>query len=241
MLQGIGVIAQTLLVHGQIGDNAVMPLMIVLVGDSTMCEYPSDRPDRGWGQFIEERFVPGAVKVINLAATGRSTKTFIEEGRWQTALDARPDIVLIQFGHNDSHAPANPESTDFASDYQEYLRRYISEARAIGAVPILVTPMVRRSFSDDGQLIEAPPPNRPLKCYAEAMKSVASETRTPLIDLQSTSRRLIEKLGPQGASELANTNGDVTHFNEKGARAMADLVMNELPSLDARLLSHIKK
>ncbi|HWH68924.1 MAG TPA: hypothetical protein VNT26_06035, partial [Candidatus Sulfotelmatobacter sp.] len=59
------------------------PLRIAIIGDSTVCEYPQARADRGWGQFIEQRFKEGAVKVLNRAASGRSTKTFIQEGRWQ--------------------------------------------------------------------------------------------------------------------------------------------------------------
>src|SRR5690242_4880000 len=75
------------------------PLRILLVGDSTVCAYPEKRPERGWGQFIEERFRNGSVKVINYAASGRSTKTFMKEGRWKKGLQEKPDYVLIQFGH----------------------------------------------------------------------------------------------------------------------------------------------
>ena len=108
------------------------PLRVVIVGDSTVCNYPENRPERGWGQFIQERFNDGAVIVTNLAASGRSTKTFIKEGRWQKALEQKPDYVLIQFGHNDSHAPERPESTDAATDYKDYLRRYVDESRGRG-------------------------------------------------------------------------------------------------------------
>ena len=78
-------------------------LTIAIIGDSTVCEYPEDSPSRGWGHFIGEHFKDG-VRVLNLAASGRSTKTFIAEGRWKRTLDEKPDVVLIQFGHNDSHA-----------------------------------------------------------------------------------------------------------------------------------------
>lgn len=205
-------------------DAARTPLRIVLVGDSTVCEYPATRPDRGWGQFVEERFKDGAVKVLNLAASGRSTKTFIKEGRWKKALEEKPDCVLIQFGHNDSHAPDKPESTDAATDYKENLRRYIDESRAIGAMPILVTPMVRRTFGADGQLQDE------LQRYADAMKEVGAEKKVPVIDLHTSSKKLVEQLGPEASAEMANKQGDATHFNEKGARTMADLVMKELPT-----------
>lgn len=200
------------------------PLRMAIVGDSTVCAYPADRPERGWGQFIEERFATGTVTVINLAASGRSTKTFINEGRWGKTLAEKPDVVLIQFGHNDSHAPERPESTEAATTYTDYLRRYVDESRAGGAVPVLVTPMVRRTFDAAGNLTDI------LQPYADAMKAVAVEKKVAVIDLHATSRRLVEQLGPEKAAEMANKKGDGTHFNEKGARAMADLVMRELPA-----------
>lgn len=205
-------------------QSGITPLRIVIIGDSTVCEYPNSRPERGWGQFIEERLKPGAVKVINLAASGRSTKTFIQEGRWQKALDQKPDYVLIQFGHNDSHAPEKPEATAARTTYRDYLCRYIDEARAMGATPILVTPMVRRIFGADGQL------NDGLQRYAEAMKEVGAEKQVPVIDLHASSKKLVEQLGPEASAEMANKQGDATHFNEKGARAMANLVMQGLPT-----------
>jgi lysophospholipase L1-like esterase len=201
-----------------------VPLRIVVVGDSTVCEYPPSRPDRGWGMFLAEHFKPGTVEVINLAAAGRSTKTFIKEGRWAKALAEKPDIVLIQFGHNDSHAPEKPEATDAATDYRTYLRRYIDDTRAAGATPVLVTPMVRRTFNPDGTLQDALAP------YADAMKTVAAEKHVGLVDLHASSKRLIQKLGPTASADLANRKGDATHFNEQGARAMAELVTTEIPA-----------
>lgn len=212
-----------------VGGQAL--LRIVIIGDSTVCEYPSARPERGWGHFIEEKFMEGAVKVINLAASGRSTKTFIREGRWQKALEQKPDYVLIQFGHNDSHGPAKPESTDAATTYKEYLRRYIDESRSAGATPILVTPMVRRTFASNGKLRDD------LQPYAHAMKEVAAEKNAPVIDLHASSKELAERLGPEASAEFANKPGDLTHFNEKGARAMAGLVLKDLPAAVPSLAS----
>lgn len=207
---------------------------IVIIGDSTVCEYPLNRPERGWGQFVKERFKDGSVNVINLAVGGRSTKTFITEGRWKKALAEKPDYVLIQFGHNDSHDAGKPEATDAATDYREYLRRYIDESRAIGATPILVTPMVRRIFDTKGKLLDI------LQRYAEAMKAVGAEKSAPVIDLHASSTRLVESLGPTAAAALASKSGDVTHFNEKGARTMAGLVMDELPVAEPRLKNYLK-
>lgn len=210
------------------------PVRLVIIGDSTVSEYPESRPDRGWGHFIQERFKEGTVRVINLAKPGRSTKTFIGEGLWAKALAEKPNYVLIQFGHNDSHDPKNPESTDAATTYREYLRRYINESRAAGATPILVTPMVRRVFDEAGKITGN------LEPYAEAMKAVGQEKQVAVIDLYTSSKALAETLGPKASAEFANKAGDVTHFNEKGARAMADLVMKELPAAEPRLREYLR-
>lgn len=215
-------------------------IRVVIIGDSTVSNYPPTHTNRGWGMYIQERFTPGSVVVSNLAASGRSTKTFIQEGRWPRALEEKPNIVLIQFGHNDSHAPNMPESTDFAADYKEYLRKYVDESRAIGATPILVTPVVRRSFDAQGKIAEAQAGNRPLSAYAGAMKEVAAEKNAALIDLYASSKALAEKLGEKASHEMNARAGDVTHFNEKGARAIAELVMKELPVLEPKLKGELK-
>ncbi len=209
------------------------PLRLVIIGDSTVCNYPTNGSQRGWGQFIQGYF-DDHVRVINLARSGRSTKTFIREGLWKKALAEHPDVVLIQFGHNDSHAPGKPEATDAATDYQTYLHQYISESRAAGAVPILVTPMVRRTFSTDGQLKDA------LEPYAKAMLAVGTQDHVPVIDLHASSFKMVQALGPKGSLEMANKPGDSTHFNGRGAKAMAQLVMQELPEADPALRPYLK-
>ncbi|HEX9048196.1 MAG TPA: rhamnogalacturonan acetylesterase [Verrucomicrobiae bacterium] len=213
--------------------SAKEPLNLVLVGDSTMCNYPTNTLQRGWGQFIQAYFDDG-VQVINLAKSGRSTKTFLKEGLWQKALDAKPSIVLIQFGHNDSHAPTKPEATDANTDYKTNLCRYIDEARAAGATPILITSMVRRTFGADGKLQDE------LQRYADAMKQVGAEKSVPVIDLHASSKALVQSLGEAESAKMANKAGDQTHFNAAGAKAMAELVMKELPTVEPALKSHLK-
>ncbi|MFA6544360.1 MAG: GDSL-type esterase/lipase family protein [Limisphaerales bacterium] len=102
--------------------DAPREVRVAVIGDSTVCEYPAASNIRGWGHFLAPAFQPH-VRVINLAQSGRSTKTFIKEGLWVKTLAEKPDFVLIQFGHNDSHAKDRPESTDAATDYREFLRR----------------------------------------------------------------------------------------------------------------------
>ncbi len=145
-------------------------MRLVIVGDSTVCNYPGGDACRGWGQFIQDYFSE-TLHVSNHAKSGRSTKTFIKEGLWAKVLKEKPDFILIQFGHNDSHGAGKPESTQAATDYRDYLRRYIDAARAAGAKPILVTPVQRRTFGRDGQLADS------LRPYADAIKAVATEKK----------------------------------------------------------------
>ncbi len=208
--------------------TTLKPLRLVLIGDSTVCNYTdADSAHRhGWGMHIQEYF-KSDLTVSNLALSGRSTKTFIQQGHWDEALKEKPDIVLIQFGHNDSHAPTAPEATNAATDFRDYLRKYIDDTRAIGGVPILVTPMCRRTTTDA------------LAPYADAMKAVAAEKHVALIDLHASSARLYQQLGPEATNELSS--GDNTHFNAKGAEAMAKLVMDEFPVVAPQVKSYLIK
>ncbi len=199
------------------------PLRIVLVGDSTVCNYPANVTTRGWGQVLPHYLTPN-VTLINLAKSGRSTKTFISEHLWAGALKEKPDYVFIQFGHNDSHTPDHPEATNATTDFRTNLRQYIDESRAIGAIPVLITPMSRRTFDAAGNLTDN------LQPYADAMKVVAAEKKVPLIDLHASSAQLYLKIGAGECLKLANKTGDQTHFNEKGAQAMARLILQDLPT-----------
>jgi len=207
---------------------ALKPLRLVLIGDSTVCNYTDADPAHrhGWGMHIQQYF-KSELTVSNLALSGRSTKTFIQQGHWDEALKEKPDIVLIQFGHNDSHASTAPEATNAATDFRDYLRKYIDDTRAIGGVPILVTPMCRRSTTDA------------LAPYADAMKAVAAEKHVALIDLHASSARLYQQLGPDAVAELEG--GDHTHFNAKGAEAMAKLVMDEFPVVAPQVKAYLIK
>ena len=205
------------------------PVRLVIVGDSTVCNYPANSTRRGWGMFIQDYFNRDQLQVINLAKSGRSTKTFIHEGLWAAALKDKPYFVLIQFGHNDSHSPDRPEATDARTTYRQYLRQYIDESRAIGAKPVLITPMCRRNFNADGQIVNA------LLPYANAMKAVAQEEHVPLVDLNKASVGLCNRIGIKASEALACNHSDHTHFNAKGAKEMARLVMQELPVVEPSL------
>ncbi len=212
------------------------PIRIVLVGDSTVASYahpPKDRPDlTGWGQVFGALF-NDRVTVLNHAQSGRSTKSFVAEGLWQKALAAKPDYIFIQFGHNDSHTKDGKPIVPADTDYQEYLRQYIDQARASGAKPVLVTPVARRTFV--GGKIQTG-----LQPYADAMLKVGNEKNVPVIDLHAASMALFNRLGDRGSADLSASAGDRTHFSRKGAQAMARLVAEALPQAVPALRPYLK-
>lgn len=195
-------------------------IKIVILGDSTVSDYPSTSSMRGWGQMIGEGFTD-KVKIVNLAASGRSTKTFITEKRLDKALAEKANYALIQFGHNDSHAKGRPEATDPNGDYREYLRTYVTAFRKADTEPIFVTPMHRGTFQEGKVTQELLP-------YTQAMKQVAAEMAVPVVDLHTASGELYNKLGKDGIADLFCNEKDRTHFSPKGARAMAGMVLKGL-------------
>lgn len=215
-------------------DEPVKPLRVVVIGDSTAATYlkpPKDRPDlTGWGQVFGESF-NDTITVDNHARSGRSSKSFLREGLWKKALAAKPDYVFIQFGHNDM-AGKGDRATDPNTDFRDNLRRYINDARKIGAKPILVTPMTRRVFRD-GKI------RTTLRPYAEAMLVVGKELKVPVIDLHASSVEMFNRLGDAGSADYSPSKRDRTHFSKKGARAIAGLVAagirKSVPELSARL------
>jgi lysophospholipase L1-like esterase len=212
---------------------------LFIASDSTAQAYAADRyPQTGWGQMLPCGLSADAV-VVNRAIGGRSTKSFIAEGRWDTLLaEAKPgDVVLIQFGHNDSSSNKPERYAPAATLYRDNLLRMIWEARGHGLVPVLVTPPVRRSF--DGTRVKAD-----FAAYSEVMRALVSSTNTPLLDLEARSADLLQRLGPDGSRKLylhltpadkapgfPKGVDDDTHFSELGARAIADLVAQELKGL----------
>jgi lysophospholipase L1-like esterase len=220
-----------------------------LVGDSTMADKPTDppNPERGWGQMLPALFRDPTM-VVNHAVNGRSTKSFIDEGRWQQVLAAlRPgDYVLIQFGHNDEKSadPKRYAAPDGA--YQDNLRRFIRESRAHGALPILATPVVRRKWDAKGNLVDTHGE------YPDAMRSVAREENVPLLELQRLTVALLEKQGveeskriylwiPAGAyASLPTGRQDDTHFSADGATAVAELAVQEMRRLELPLVRRLK-
>jgi lysophospholipase L1-like esterase len=171
--------------------------------------------------------------VLNHAQSGRSSKSFIREGLWQKALTAKGDYVFIHFGHNDCSGKGD-RSTDANSDFQDYLRQYIDDSRAAGAKPILVTPVARRTFVAGKIHTELQP-------YADAMIKVGKERKVPVIDLHATSMELFNRLGDEGSADLSASASDRGHFSRKGARAMARLIVDAIPTAVPELAPYLKK
>lgn len=239
LLRGmLGVLA---LCSGLMAETRAASLKLAIIGDSTVCDYPEQSEKRGWGQMLPEFLAPGTT-VINEAKGGLSTKTFPAD-RWDRVRAAKPDFILIQFGHNDSHAKDKPESTDAATDYRDNLRRFVREAREAGAEPILVTPVRRRTFRADGTL------TKELTPYADSMKAVAAELNVKVIDLHATSGELYTRLGEEATTGFTPNvpdtadrpgRGDRTHFTPEGARVMARLVAEGLQGIDPQLRKAVK-
>ena len=194
-------------------------IRIVLVGDSTVAT------GSGWGDAFAKLLGPKA-ECFNEARGGRSSKSFRNEGHWQRALDHHPAWLLIQFGHNDMPGKGPARETDPKTTFPENLARYVDEARAIGAQPVLVTSLTRRNFTDGHLVLD-------LTDYVEAAKRVAAAKKVPLVDLNARSIAQAEKLGPAGFAEMepeGKTPGskDHTHLNARGAELVAPLVVEEL-------------
>lgn len=170
---------------------------IILVGDSTTAVIG------GWGPSFCADHVTSFLACVNLARGGRSSGNYRAEGSWDLALAEMSapgyaaTYVLIQFGHNDQ--PGKPgRSTDLATEFPQNLRRYVSETRERGAVPVLVTPLTRRQFID-GRL------QNDLEPWAEAVRRVAAETGTPLVDLNASSAAAVQALGPTMSARFAQS------------------------------------
>lgn len=206
-------------------------MKVVLVGDSTVAS------KSGWGDAFAE-LLDAKVECFNEARGGRSSKSYRDEGHWQRALDHQPAWVLIQFGHNDQPGKGPTRETDPTTTFATNLVRYVDDARAIGARPILVTSLTRRNFLN-GKLV------RDLAAYVEATKRVAAEKKVPLVDLNARSIEQAEKLGPKGLEPMEPWGKpawtkDHTHLTKLGGKLVAPLVVEELRKVAPELAKHVR-
>jgi lysophospholipase L1-like esterase len=222
-------------------------IKIFIAGDSTAANKEVKAyPETGWGMPFAY-FFDATVTVDNRAKNGRSTRTFISEGLWEKLMgDAHEDdYVFIQFGHNDE-VPSKTGSYTTPEQYKINLARFITDTRNKKAYPVLLTPVTRRQFDSSGHIKETHPQ------YSLLVRDVAKQYNVPLIDMDSASKALLQKFGPENSKLLflqlepgehpnyPNGKNDNTHFNELGARKMAQLVLAGIKELHLELTQRIR-
>ncbi len=232
-----------LLILGTLPTSAADKTTIFLAGDSTMAsKRPEKRPETGWGEALQQHFDADEVVVDNHAMNGRSTRTFIEEGRWQAILDAmKPgDFVFIQFGHNDGSEHKVDRYTP-PEQYEANLRRFVTEVREGKGTPVLMTPVMRRRYDERGSFYDTHGP------YPGLVRDVARDLQVTLLDMHRDSGALLLALGPEASTRLflilapgESDNypeglDDNTHFSPEGAAVMAALVVEALRESDLEL------
>ena len=222
---------------------------IYLIGDSTMADKPgtpAENPERGWGQLLSTYFTD-AVAVHNHAVNGRSSRSFIGEGRWQTVLDELKsgDYVFIQFGHNDQKFKDSTRYTNPWTGYRRNLERFVRESRAKGAYPIILSSIVRRKFNEFGTLVDTHGE------YPFVARVVADQLDVPFIDMQLLTEDYVKALGPEPSKAtylwiepgayptLPEGKQDDTHLSLQGATAYAGMVIQALQEQGSPLTAYI--
>ena len=222
-------------------------IKVFIAGDSTAANKEVKAfPETGWGMPFAY-FFDSTVLVDNRAKNGRSTRTFISEGLWQKLIDDvhEDDYVFIQFGHNDESKDKGDRYTP-PDDYRRNLVRFISDVRAKGGFPVLLTPVMRRRFDKDGKFYDTHGE------YPDIVRAVAKEQSAPLIDMHRMSETVIVKYGVEGSKKLflqlkpgenpnyPNGVEDNTHFSPLGAEEMAKLAVDVIREKKMALRKYLK-
>lgn len=220
--------------------------VLYIIGDSTAAnKQPKAFPETGWGMEIGS-FLTDGITVDNRAVNGRSTKSFINENKWQAVVDKlQPgDFVLIEFGHNDEKTD-KPEVGTTLAEYKINLIKFVQETQAKKANPILLTPIMRRSFKNgvfkDTHL-----------GYPDVVRKLADSLHLPLIDMQRKTEKLIVDLGDEPSKKLFNYvepghvnypegKKDDTHLSPEGAKIIAGLVAEGIRETHTDLIKYLKK
>lgn len=220
---------------------------IFMIGDSTMANKPLDLPERGWGMSFGKFFVNPAM-VQNHAVNGRSTKSFIDEGRWDKVLAElhAGDFVIIQFAHNDEKKEDPKRYADPATTFRENLKRFIRETREKHATPILATPVSRRKFDSSGKLVPTH------GAYPAAVHAVATDEKVPLLELEKDTAQWLQAAGDEPSRKffmwiepgvypkIPDGRKDDTHFVEAGADVVAKLAVQEIRAQKLPLAKWLK-
>jgi len=225
-------------------------ITVFLVGDSTLAAKTSDkRPETGWGEYLQSQFDDSKVKIENHAQNGRSTKSFIAEGRWQAIVDKlkKGDYVFIEFGHNDEKLDKPGVGAAANGEYRENLIRFVKDVRAKNAFPVLLTPVMRRRFDENGKFFDTHGE------YPDAVRRVAQELKVPLIDMHRKSEAILIKFGAEDSKNLflqlkpkAHPNyptgvEDNTHFSAFGAEQMARAAADGIRETKIKLAKYLIK
>jgi lysophospholipase L1-like esterase len=226
-------------------------IKIFIAGDSTAgIKDVKAYPETGWGMpFVY--FWDSTVTVVNKAKNGRSTSSFRSEGLWKQVMDGagEGDYIFIQFGHNDEVPTKKTYTTE--TEFKNNLKQYMAEARSKKAIPVLLTPMARRSFDSTGKITGTH------DVYAQITRDVAKEENVVLFDMDRKTQALYQQYGVENSKLLflqlkpgehpnyPEGKEDNTHFSELGARLLAQIVLQEirqqLPELSERIYTPAKK
>ncbi|HLP39858.1 rhamnogalacturonan acetylesterase [Lacibacter sp.] len=222
-------------------------IKLFIAGDSTASiKDVKAFPETGWGMpFVH--FWDSTVTVVNKAKNGRSTSSFQTEGLWKSIMDeaSEGDYVFIQFGHNDE-VPTKKTATT-PEQFKNNLKKFVTETRERKAVPVLLTSMARRKFDSTGKIIGTHDE------YMKITRAVATEEKVVLLDMDVITQQLYQQFGPDNSAFLfmqlkpgehpnhPQGKDDNTHFNEFGARLVAQLILKEirtqLPELATRIVN----
>lgn len=245
-------------------------LTIFMIGDSTMANknITGGNPERGWGMMLPG-FFSEEVRIDNHAMNGRSSKSFINEGRWDKVISRvkKGDYVIIQFGHNDEK-PSEDRHTDPGTTFDANLSRFVNETREKGGIPILCNAIVRRNFvrpldesiskdtRHDAGEVNQPEEGDTLYdthgAYLESPRNVAKKLNVPFIDMNKITHELVQGLGPVESKKLfmwvapnkvpAFPKGreDNTHLNIYGGRVVAGLAVDAIAEAVPELAKYVR-
>lgn len=224
-------------------------ITIYMIGNSTMADkpYKDGNPEKGWGQIFPLYFNDG-IEIKNHAVNGRSTKSFIDEGRWDSVVSKirSGDYVIMEFGHNDAKKDDPKRYADANTDYKWNLEKIINEARQKGGIPVLATPIVRRRFDDKGVFYDVHGD------YPKVVRELAQKMNVLLLDLHKKSEEYIIKLGEERSKEfylhidadeynsLPNGLIDDTHLSPCGAFRICDFAADEIKLKIPQLAGYLK-
>ena len=206
------------------------PVLVGLIGDSTVAV------QSGWGPAFSKRFNRHAT-IVNDAKNGATLQALSK--KLDELVLRQPDYVLIQFGHNDQ------KRYDTAV-YSAHLKSYVQRIRQSGGKAVIVSSVTRRSFDKHGKIVSNLVNNDKysykgtLTDYAKAAEAVTQELNLPFIDLHRASIAHHNQIGYEASMTYNFAEGDTTHFNETGAEAITDLIIEELATNLPELASYLK-